>query len=285
MAPDKLNVKQSLECEFDIPFTVDKTFLGGEPCYQIAPSSPGKELFTIKVTFQNHIRLKMEFIPQKYGVPFVKAMGMQPPSSKKVFAEYAGLLLQKGAKCTIRVNESNLNLSQLDTWPATWNSFEARVTKMPIVSDEAPNYDEIVKEWASLMIGMVLSLADIVPIDNEDQIQGYAEGSARRVEVNRYERNPLNRKLCLEANGYSCKICGFNFQDTYGDIGHHYIHVHHITPVSQIGQNYIIDPINDLIPVCPNCHAMLHRTDPPIEPEALKSLIIQKDNTISFTLL
>lgn len=50
-------------------------------------------------------------------------------------------------------------------------------------------------------------------------------------------------------------------------------HVHHIVPVSQIGLDYVIDPLKDLIPVCPNCHSMLHRKDPPLIPEELKRIV------------
>jgi 5-methylcytosine-specific restriction protein A len=30
-------------------------------------------------------------------------------------------------------------------------------------------------------------------------------------------------------------------------------------PISTIGKEYLLDPVKDLVPVCPNCHAMLHR--------------------------
>lgn len=56
----------------------------------------------------------------------------------------------------------------------------------------------------------------------------------------------------------------------YGEIGNGFIHVHHLVPLSAIKENYHLDPINDLIPVCPNCHAMLHRQNPPLTPEELK---------------
>ena len=70
-----------------------------------------------------------------------------------------------------------------------------------------------------------------------------------------------------------CSICGFDFEKNYGELGKGFIHVHHIVPVSKIGPNYIIDPVKDLIPVCPNCHAMLHRTDPPMDPDVLLKIL------------
>lgn len=49
-----------------------------------------------------------------------------------------------------------------------------------------------------------------------------------------------------------------NFEKFYGKLGKHFIHVHHIIPLKDINEEYIVNPIKDLIPVCPNCHAMLH---------------------------
>jgi 5-methylcytosine-specific restriction protein A len=67
-----------------------------------------------------------------------------------------------------------------------------------------------------------------------------------------------------------------NFGDVYGEIGKGFIHIHHLIPISEIGTEYKINPITDLIPVCPNCHAMIHRTKQPLTIQELKSLI--KDN-------
>lgn len=89
--------------------------------------------------------------------------------------------------------------------------------------------------------------------------QGIFEGALTSVLVNKYERNILARRACLTKHGYSCSVCGMNFEEKYGEIGRNFIHVHHIVPISTIGQEYQIDPEKDLVPVCPNCHAMLHK--------------------------
>lgn len=87
------------------------------------------------------------------------------------------------------------------------------------------------------------------------------EGIKKQVSVNKYERSSIARVKCLDAYGckYICEICKFNFEQIYGEVGKNFIHVHHITPIHTIGKNYKIDYAKDLIPVCPNCHAMLHR--------------------------
>ncbi len=85
------------------------------------------------------------------------------------------------------------------------------------------------------------------------------EGFRQPVFVNKYERSLEARKKCIELKGTKCIICGFDFEETYGDIGRGFIHIHHIIPMSTRSGAYEINYETDLIPVCPNCHAMLHR--------------------------
>ena len=84
------------------------------------------------------------------------------------------------------------------------------------------------------------------------------EGTQKTLCTKRYERSRKARQRCLAHYGYSCKICGMNFALMYGPQFEDIIEVHHVVPVSQIGKTYVVDPIKDLIPVCPNCHAALH---------------------------
>jgi hypothetical protein len=87
----------------------------------------------------------------------------------------------------------------------------------------------------------------------------YTEGSVQRVLVNRYERDPKARKACLAKHGLACVVCGFDFAAVYGPDAKGVIHVHHLKPLSKIGQKYKLDPEKDLQPVCPNCHAVIHQ--------------------------
>lgn len=99
------------------------------------------------------------------------------------------------------------------------------------------------------------------------------EGALRRVVSSQYERNPAARLACIAHYGAICFVCGFSFEATYGELGRGFIHVHHLVPVSSIGNEYKVNPIEDLRPVCPNCHAMLHRKDPPLAVEELQALV------------
>ena len=92
--------------------------------------------------------------------------------------------------------------------------------------------------------------------------------------VNRYERDIQKRLKCIEHFGCNCQICGFSFEEAYGELGAGFCHVHHIEPLGEVGgENKNLDPLKDLIPVCANCHEMLHRKRIALKPSDLRQLI------------
>jgi hypothetical protein len=103
--------------------------------------------------------------------------------------------------------------------------------------------------------------------------QTFPEGALTRVTVNKYERDPAARKKCLVTYGHQCSVCDLDFSDRYGDIGKDFIHVHHLKELSTVGPAYEVDPIEDLRPVCPNCHAMLHKRRPAFTPDELRRIL------------
>jgi 5-methylcytosine-specific restriction protein A len=98
----------------------------------------------------------------------------------------------------------------------------------------------------------------------------YREGAVARVQVNRYERDSRAREACLARHGRRCKVCDLKFAERYGEIGEDFIHVHHLKPLATMREGYQINPESDLVPVCPNCHCMLHTSDPPLSIDELK---------------
>jgi len=69
-----------------------------------------------------------------------------------------------------------------------------------------------------------------------------------------------------------CFICSFSFKDQYGQLGEDFIEAHHIQPISTIVPDTIIK-VSDLIPVCSNCHSMLHRHNSFVTVEQLQSIV------------
>lgn len=119
--------------------------------------------------------------------------------------------------------------------------------------------------WAKHLGRSPLALSGEIPSSHT-----YREGSMIKVMVNRYERDRRATAKCKEHWGTTCHVCDLDFAERYGQIGNDFIHVHHLREIATIGKEYEVDPINDLRPVCPNCHAMLHRHSPPLSINALK---------------
>ena len=106
---------------------------------------------------------------------------------------------------------------------------------------------------------------------SEDTV--FWEGAVRSVLVNQYERNREARAACIKRYGARCIVCSLDFESIYGPIGKGFIHVHHLRQISEIKEGYQIDPIADLRPVCPNCHAVIHKRNPPYTVEEMKNLV------------
>lgn len=96
------------------------------------------------------------------------------------------------------------------------------------------------------------------------------EGKKYEASVTRYERDRGNRNACIAHYGYVCQVCGMNFEQAYGELGKEYIEVHHLHPVAQ-GERHV-NPIEDLIPLCSNCHSMIHRQEDVSDWKGLKAL-------------
>lgn len=140
--------------------------------------------------------------------------------------------------------------------------------------DKAPNdpirifLDHIVTEFGND------ALETNYPDEANVESKTFPEGAKQTVQVNRYERNPEARAKCIEFHKARCKVCDMSFAETYGSFAKDFIHVHHKKPLYEISEQYEVDPKNDLIPVCPNCHAMLHKQENgiPMTVERLKLL-------------
>jgi len=132
--------------------------------------------------------------------------------------------------------------------------------------------EEMVLRFAVTLIASVLPI-EMATFRHADEVLGYPEGAVSQVLVNRYERDPRNRREAIAIHGKSCMACNFNFEEKYGELGDEYIIVHHTVPVSQMGNDYFVDPAKDLVTLCANCHAMVHRHNPPISVADLRKIL------------
>lgn len=148
-------------------------------------------------------------------------------------------------------------------WSRGWSTPEGFVWEMlPQVAEALERLD-----WVK---------AALLPEEAEASAALVSEGAVFRVAVNMYERSPQARRRCIEAHGSACCVCGFDFGATYGSVAEGYIHIHHLRPLAQLGGVQAIDPVAELRPVCPNCHAVLHQRSPPYSIDEVVTFLRQR---------
>lgn len=253
-------IKFKLESEFHLVF--DVAYNNKHEYFVVRPAESNKQLFEIIAEIKDGIRLNIVARPDEYGIDFLSMINSSNRTKRQNFCD---LWAKLGNQLVLKVNGIDETKESFLCDESIWRQFEIKFSKLPYYEDKE-RADEEVSKYISLICGMMLSLFDY-------SINGYVEGNAHEEVMNKYERNSINRELCLFLKGYKCSVCGFDFEQTYGEIGKDFIEVHHAKMVSDMGENYCVDILNDLFPVCPNCHAMLHRKYPPYTIDEMKEIV------------
>jgi 5-methylcytosine-specific restriction protein A len=214
------------------------------------------------------------FLPGTFAARLLTSMAGASPDQRATFGAFVRSALKDGAKITFRIDNADLDPLTPSAWPGEWHSLALTMSKGPMLIDGAnPDaLDDLALTWGSRLLGTVLALMPLEAVEAE--VVGQPEGGGQQILVTRYERSPINRAACIEIHGSQCQVCSFDFGRVYGEIGKGFIVVHHIEPVSGIAAGTIVDPAKDLAPVCPNCHAMLHKRNPPFGIDELRSMLV-----------
>jgi predicted HNH restriction endonuclease len=132
---------------------------------------------------------------------------------------------------------------------------------------------------SSSLLDEIIEMTDDLPRSiglttiSAEHLRLYIEGSLKQELMKRYERAGAAREDCIRHYGYVCSACEFDFRAAYGKAGADFIHVHHLIPLSKIGRDYEVNPLEDLRPVCPNCHAIIHRHPTPYSIEEVRGFL------------
>ena len=211
-----------------------------------------------------------------YSLPFIHEI-QNPSLEKRTLSQsFANACVRKGYKLKFQINGKDITVDKNQEWPSVWKSFILELQSNLFDTDNEEITTDVIIFEQQTVLGIVLSLTDgneMFDKEISQEFEKLPEGAKTLVEVNKYERNKKNRTACINFYGPICAVCEMDFEKKYGKLGKGFIHVHHKIPVSQIGKNYLIDPISDLIPVCPNCHYMLHKKDIPYTVDELKLMI------------
>lgn len=222
--------------------------------------------------------LSVDFVHDSFSRPLLKTMENASDSQKELFCSLSEYYISQYSEVKFYINEVEINPCSRLTWGKDWSALNIKIRKFPIVREDMDTnqFEAIVSKMIGDLLNLVITLLPVEENNLEDQsLKGFPEGALTKIEVNKYERSSINRQNCLILNGTLCKVCEFDFELKYGSIGRNYIHVHHTIPVSQLVPGYKVNPGTDLVPLCPNCHAMIHKKNPPYSVEELKEIMMK----------
>lgn len=256
------------------------------PSIRILPMSRKEEFSGMSIEdVQGDFFLK-ELI-KRDGIYYFRKVGMNAPNGSLVLFQFDNLIIASANLHSIEKFDTprkvqyygayKLEINTIKVFQpvtvAEINKIDSNITrfsqsKQEVDSSFISEIEELIKRSQTALI------AEELPVREYQKLK---EGAKKQVLVNSYERNNKARQMCIEYYGCSCSVCGFDFAKFYGDEFEGEIHVHHLKALSEINEEYEVDPINDLRPVCPNCHLALHSKvgDGPYGIEELKDKIHQ----------
>ncbi len=221
---------------------------------------------------------RIEFVPEKFASKVVDFLSHEVVAHKY---ELKNLLSSSDSKLSdYGLEIDKKNFTQIDALDENSHTMLMFVESM---SPESSIEHGLINEIEAHLLEVATSIIVVLlprptnSYSNPDEVVGYPEGATSTVLVNRYERDPRNREAAIAIHGYRCLVCEFDFHLAYGELGEEFIIVHHVVPVSQIGTDYVINPANDLVTLCANCHSMIHRQDPPLTLDELRTFLQARD--------
>jgi 5-methylcytosine-specific restriction enzyme A len=205
-------------------------------------------------------------------------MGEADASARKGCAAVLGKCVDDGATVTLKINGEGRSPRDPSQWGPAWTRFELSLRRGQLELGNGDSDNVKISTWTQQAAAAVVSLLPLEEHETppETPYGGFAEGATQRIVVNRYERDRRNRAAALAIHGYVCKACDRDLNSVYGTAADGLVEIHHLTPVSKLGKDYLLDPATDLVPLCPNCHRVAHRRDPPFTVEELRVMLSTK---------
>lgn len=242
---------------------------------QIHPSGlPVQNTFSIHTTV-GWRNVEVTFVPGSFAGDFVRMMSHAGLDARNCCAAVLTKSMSDGAAVTLKINGRIVRPDDVTGWDSEWTRLELSVRRGQLDLGNGDEDNRKIAGWTQQVTAAIIALLPIEQdeIFTENLQTGFPEGAKANVEANRYERDRRNRAAALAIHGYNCAACNFDLGHRYGSAAAGLIEVHHLTPVSKLGENYRINPATDLVPLCPNCHRVAHRRDPPFTIDELRAML------------
>jgi 5-methylcytosine-specific restriction enzyme A len=240
---------------------------------------PARDGFIIRGT-QRQRKLQVEFLPGTFAAPLVEAMGEVDEQGAALWAAQAKQLVEAGCAVVIQVNGAPVDPLQPKTWPAGWRFLSISLTRN-LVAIDREDFESGLLPADHWIVSFGALLTALLPLDGAEtdakvDVEGEVEGDVLVAIHHRYERSRRNRAAAIAIHGYDCKGCGINLERVYGELGREFIEIHHVTPLSEIETPRVVDPKEDLVPLCPTCHGIIHRRRPAYSLVELRAALVRK---------
>lgn len=224
------------------------------------------------------MRLWFADLDERHGpVAELKPHGLKSHRVRLTFGNFSGALIRQIAQAPVEdqqlaralissiglEHEVSIQGQDLADWTVASGSFQLQAVVRHV---EGPDSDEAIRRTCQEVIVPVMAAMaeligyDILETEAAEDIPAY-EGAVHPAIVNRRERNPRNRLLCIRLHGDKCAACGTDPRQVYG-AGIGIVEVHHLEPLANLAEPRPYDPACDLIPLCPNCHRAVHTRRP-----------------------
>lgn len=240
---------------------------------------PVGQTFTLR-TVVGWRRIDVSFQLDSFAAELANAMGNADEPGRKVFRSVLAVCQETGGVVTVALNGNPVDPQGEAMWATTWRSMELTIRRGMLAINEGDLESDmrLIESWTSRAAAAVVALLPVeVETGGADErmpdVIGFPEGATMRLEVNRYERDRRNRAAALAIHGCVCRGCDVDMGERYGIGAAGLIEIHHVTPISELGADYLIDPSSDLVPLCPNCHAVTHRRNPPYSVAELRRML------------
>lgn len=275
LAVDMDLLSRRLEARFGLAITNASEVVDGGIFPVIRPAGLEQGTGFCIVVARTHRQIEASFRADNFAAGLLRRMADADESACGTFGALVAEARENSAQVYVAINGNPIEIipAQGDSWKRIELDVSHRISSQHLQPEAISDLLLLV---TSSCLSMVLTLLSAEQTNGSllaGVEEGLPEGALIRIEVNKYERSPANRAACIAHYGTACQACELNFSDVYGELGEGYIEVHHQVPVSRMGDNYFVNPVKDLIPVCSNCHSMLHRVAPPMTLGDLREII------------
>ena len=205
-----------------------------------------------------------------FSMPCIRQMAAASPEKYALARELVRhLALPPDTTVTVGPRQS------IDSWTVTAADFQIEV----ITRTAGDQYDdtEFATTARNVMAPLLAAMAELMGREDfistdGDALGGEVEGEEKKYFITRRERSRRNRLLCLSIHGHRCAACQNDPTEYFTSISS-IVEVHHIEPIATLTSPRPYNPATDLVPLCPNCHRMVHTREPALSVAELRTII------------